>query len=48
MPSTGLFTKAVGDSGPWHITATGKDLERAVADGSFRDDPYYRVNVFVI
>ena len=30
------------------ITATHKDLEKAIADGQFREDLYYRLNVFTI
>ncbi len=30
------------------ICATNKDLEQAVAEGSFRDDLFFRINVFVI
>ncbi|MGD8384665.1 MAG: sigma-54 dependent transcriptional regulator [Lysobacterales bacterium] len=45
--------KAVGDTRTRTvnirlITATNKDLEAMVADGSFRDDFYYRINVFPI
>ena len=30
------------------ITATNKDLEGMLADGEFRDDLYYRINIFPI
>jgi len=30
------------------ITATNKDLEGMVTDGDFRDDLYYRINIFPI
>lgn len=30
------------------ITATNKNLEQAISDGSFREDLYYRLNVFSI
>ncbi len=49
---TGEFHR-VGDPRRTHvdvrvITATNRDLEKAVKDGSFRQDLYYRLNVFPI
>lgn len=45
--------KAVGDTQNRKvnirlISATNKDLEAMVADGNFRDDLYYRINIFPI
>lgn len=45
--------KAVGDTQTRTvnirlISATNKDLEGMVADGNFRDDLYYRINIFPI
>jgi DNA-binding NtrC family response regulator len=45
--------KAVGDTQTRSvnirlITATNKDLEGMVAEGTFRDDLYYRINIFPI
>ncbi len=45
--------RAVGDTRTQNanirlITATNKDLQAMVADGSFREDLYYRINIFPV
>src|SRR5262249_39118519 len=41
----GLRTKTVNVR---IVTATNRDLEKAIADGEFRDDLYYRINAIML